>query len=240
MFQQNPTFTRAMKMTQGAMMENDSNCTSLPLVSRVNQRSLVTRLVHANVLLLPGNGQNCLQIPIPSMATPKKMHIPKGKNHLRTSIPPKRRSQKKKHFFSWYLWGSGIYIRCPGRKARIEPTKSWCFGSDADFPFHFGGPVCFRSPGLDGFQPTKNHPREVKRLILRFRAFVNEIIRYQRSVVWFWPLFLTKICEASKVFFKISIREKNWKYSIYIMFEIWHHYFHKSKTTRCLKKIHAW
>lgn len=55
----------------------------------------------SDVLLLSGNGQNCLHIPIPSTATPKKMHIPKGKNHhLPTWIPPKRRkARKKKHIF---------------------------------------------------------------------------------------------------------------------------------------------
>ena len=35
---------------------------------------------------------------------------------------------------------------------------------------------------------------------------------------------LTKICEASKVFFKISIREKNWKYTVYIYIYIYIHH----------------
>lgn len=74
---------------------------------------------------------------------------------------PKR---KKTHFFSWYLWGSGIFfIHAPEGKHESNQRSLWCFGSDADFPFHFGGPVCFRSPGLDGFPPM---PGVSKRLIL--------------------------------------------------------------------------
>lgn len=160
MFQQNPTFTRAMKMTQGAMMENDSNCTSLPSVSRVDQRSLVTSLlVHPDVLLLSGNGQNCLHIPIPSTATPKKMHIPKGKkSHLRTSIELQkgRKAKKKKNTFLQLIFVRlrDFFHTCPGRKARIEPTKSVMLWFRCWFSFSFRGSRMFQVSRPRRFPPN--------------------------------------------------------------------------------------
>ena len=159
MFQQNPTFTRAMKMTQGAMMENDSNCTSLPSVSRVNQRSLLMSLLVQMYYFYRAMGKIVYIYQFPLRPPRKRCTSQKAKiiifqlGSLQKGGKPEK---KNTPFFSWYLWGSGIcFIHAPEGKNESNQRSQWCFGSDADFPFHFGGPVCFRSPGLHAQPPPK-------------------------------------------------------------------------------------
>lgn len=124
--------------------------------------SLVTSLlVHPDVLLLPGNGQNSLQIPIPLYGHPEKDAHPKRQKSSSSNLdrtPKRAESQKKKKLSSADICEAQGFDKHP-RKESTNRTNEVCDALVQMLIFLFISGV----PYVSGLQAsTLNHPQKVK------------------------------------------------------------------------------